>query len=87
MIFNNGSKKKSINVKCEISRNVKYLFYKNNAEKNGMFHMQKMLKGGNKHARIICDTCSKLSIREQKLRHIFSFWNNLNPRGVLIANF
>ena len=31
------------------SRNVKYLFYKNNAEKNGMFHMQIMLKGGNKH--------------------------------------
>ena len=40
------------------SRNVKYLFYKNNAEKNGTFHMQIMLKGGNKHAKIIFETCS-----------------------------
>ena len=44
-------------------KNVKYLFYKNNAEKNEMFHIQIMLKGCNKHVRIICDTCSKLSIR------------------------
>ena len=36
------------------------------------FHMQIMLKGGNKYARIIYDTCSKLSIRTQKQRHIFS---------------
>ena len=48
------------------SRNVKYLFYKNNAEKNGTFLMQIMLKGGNKHARIICDTWSKLSIQAKK---------------------
>ena len=41
---------------------MKYLFRENNAEKNGTFHMQIMLKRGNKHARIICDTCSKLSI-------------------------
>ena len=41
-------------------RNVKYLFYKNNTENNETFHMQIMLKYGNKHARI---TCSKLSIR------------------------
>ena len=53
------------------SRNVKYLFYKNNAEKNGTFHMQINLKGGNKHARIISYTCSKLSIRAQKQCHIF----------------
>ena len=39
------------------SRNVERFFYKNNAEKNGMFQMQIMLKGGNKHARIIWDTC------------------------------
>ena len=45
------------------SRNVKYLHYKNNPEKNGMFYMQIMFKGGNKHKRIICDTCSKLSIQ------------------------
>ena len=41
------------------SRNLKYLFYKNNAEKNGKFHMQIMLKVDNKHASIICDTCFK----------------------------
>ena len=35
------------------SRNVKYLFYKNNAENSGTFQMQIMLKGGNKHVRII----------------------------------
>ena len=35
------------------SRNVKYLFYKNNAEKNGTFHMQIKLKSDNKHAKII----------------------------------
>ena len=51
---------------------MKYLFYKNNAEKNGTLHMQIMLKGGNKHERIICDTCSKLPIRAQKQRHIIS---------------
>ena len=66
---------------------MKYSFYKNNAEKNGTFHMQIMFKGGTKHARIICDTCSKLSIRAQKQRHIFSFWTTFNnSRGVLIAN-
>ena len=70
------------------SRNVKYLFYKNNAEKNGTFHMQIILTGGNKHARIICDTCSKLSIRAQKQCRIFSLWTAFdNSRGVLIANF
>ena len=47
-------------------RNVKYLFYKNNAKKNEMFHMQIMFKGGNEHTRIICDTCSELSKRAQK---------------------
>ena len=51
-------------------RNVKYLFYKNNAEKNGAFHMQIMVKGGNKHTRIICYTCSKLSMRAQIRGHI-----------------
>ena len=35
--------------------------------------MQKMLKGGNKHAKEICDTCSKLSIKAQKQRHILHF--------------
>ena len=53
-----------------------------------MFYMQIMLKDGNKHARIICDTCSKLSILAQKQRHIFSLGINFNrPRGVFIANF
>ena len=52
------------------SKIVKYLFYKNNAEKNGTFHIQIMFKGG-KHARITCDTCSQLSMRTQKQRRIF----------------
>ena len=47
--------------------------------------MQKMLKGGSKHARVIYDTCSKLSIGTQKRRYIFSTFNN--SRGVLIDNF
>ena len=34
-------------------RDVKYLCYKSNAEKNGIFYMQIMLKGDNKHAKII----------------------------------
>ena len=29
-------------------------------------------RGGNKHPRIICDTCSKLPKRAQKRRRIFS---------------
>ena len=36
-------------------------------------HMQIMLKGGNKHATIIYDTCSKLSIRVQKSVIYFHF--------------
>ena len=48
------------------SRNLKYLSFKNNAEKNGTFHMQIILKGSKKHAMIICHTCSKLSIWAQK---------------------
>ena len=39
---------------------------------NGIFYMQIMLKGGNKHARITRDTCSKLSIPTQKQRLIYS---------------
>ena len=67
---------------------MKYLFHKNNAEKNGTIYMQIMLKGGNKNVRIICDTCSKLSIWAQKRRRIFSLWTTLNnSRGALIANF
>ena len=70
------------------SRNMKYLFYKNNAEKNGTLHMQIMLKGGNKHERIICDTCSKLSIPVQKQRHMFLICTTFNnPRGVFLATF
>ena len=70
------------------SRNMKYLFYKNNAKKNGTFHKQIMLKCGNKHTRIICDTCSKLSIRAQKQRRIFSLWTTFNNScDVLVANF
>ena len=50
--------------------------------------MQIMLKGGNKHARIVFNTCSKLSVEAQKQCHIFSFWTTfINPGGVLIANF
>ena len=60
--------------KCELKgqeiRNI--YFIKKNAEKNGTFQMQIMLKGGNKHAKIICDTCSKLSIWVLKQRHMFS---------------
>ena len=69
-------------------RNVKYLFYKNNAEKNGTFHMQITLKVSNKHASIICNTCSMLSIQAQKQRCIISLWTTFNNSGgVLIANF
>ena len=69
------------------SRNEKYFFYKNNAEKNGTFHMQIMLKCGNKHARLNCDTC-KLSIRAQKQRRLFSLSTIFNNScGVLIAKF
>ena len=53
-----------------------------------MFHMQKMLEVGNKHVRVICDTCSKLSIGAQKQYHIFSLWKTFNNHcGVLNANF
>ena len=48
-------------MKCE-----KYLLYKNNAYKNGTFHMQMMLNVGNKHTRVICDTCLKLSVRASR---------------------
>ena len=51
---------------------MKYLFCKINVEKNGTFQMKIIIKGGNKNARVICDTCSKLSIRAQKRRRIFS---------------
>ena len=47
------------------------LFYKNNTEQNGWFSMQKVLKVGNKRTRVICNTCSKLSIGTQKELHIF----------------
>ena len=67
---------------------MKYLFYKEEWEKNGTFHMKIVLKGGNKHARIICDTCSKLSIRAQKWSRIFSLWTTFNNFcGVLTADF
>ena len=36
------------------------------------FTFKKVLKAGKKHAGVICDTCSKLSIGTQKQRHIFS---------------
>ena len=62
---------------------MKYLFYKNNDQKNQTFHMHIMLKGGNKYAKMICHTCSKLSLREQKQRFIFSFGTTFNnSRGV-----
>ena len=67
-------------------KNVKYFFYKTNAEKNGTFNMQIILKGGSNHARTFCDTWSKLPIWAQK--HIFSIWATFsNPCGVVIANF
>ena len=31
-----------------------------------LFRMQKLLQVGNEHARVICDTCSKLAIETQK---------------------
>ena len=51
---------------------MKYLFYESNAEKNGTFYMQIMLKDGNKQTRVTCGTCSKLPIWAQKQCHIFS---------------
>ena len=67
---------------------MKFSFYKNNAEKNGRFQVQIMRKGGNKRARMIFDTCSKLSIGAQKQSHLFSIWTTFsNACGVLIANF
>ena len=60
-------------------------FMKKNAEKNGMFQI--MLKGGNKHKKIICDTCSKLSIQIHNQYHMLSIWTTFNnPCGVLMAN-
>ena len=48
----------------------------------------KILKVGDKHARVIWNTCSKLSIGREKHRHIFSLWTTFNnPLGVLIDNF
>ena len=68
--------------------NVKFSFYKTNAEKNGTFLKQIILKDGNKHARIICDTCSKWSIRAQVQCQRFSISTTFNdPRGILIAKF
>ena len=50
--------------------------------------MQIMLKGGDKHASIICDAYSKLSLRKQKECHTFTIWATFNnTHGVLIANF
>ena len=47
--------------------------------------MQKMLKVANKHARVIYDVCSKLSIGTQKQRHIFSLSTTFNnSHGILI---
>ena len=40
-------------MRAKRSRNVKYFFHKNSIEKNGTFHMQTMLNGGNKNARIM----------------------------------
>ena len=73
-------------MRVKIPKNVKYFFYKTNAEKNGTFNMQIILKGGSNHARTFCDTWSKLPIWTQK--HIFSIWATFsNPCGVVIANF
>ena len=69
------------------SRKVKYLFYKDNAEKNGMSHMQMLLKGGNKHARIICDTCSTLSIQLQKQLHFHFGLLSIIPIESLLLTF
>ena len=67
-------------------KNVKDFFYKTNAEKNGTFNMQIILKGGSNYARTFCDTWSKLPICVQK--HIFSIWATFsNPCGAVIANF
>ena len=41
---------------------VKYFIYKTDAENNETFHVQIMLTGANKYARIICDTCSQYQI-------------------------
>ena len=47
-----------------------------------------MLKGANRHTRMISDTCSKLSIQTQKWCHIFSLRTTFNNFcGVVIANF
>ena len=53
-----------------------------------LFCLQMMLKIGNKHGWVICDTCFKLSLGTQKPCHIFSLWTTFNnPCDVLIANF
>ena len=67
-------------------KNVKYLFYKTKAGKNGTFNMEIMLKRGSNHARKICDTWSKLPIPAQK--QIFSIWTAFKDAcGALITNF
>ena len=49
--------------------------------------MQTMLNSGNKHARIISGTSSKLSVQAQK-QHIISLWTTFNNFcGVLIWTF
>ena len=55
------------------SRDLKYFFYKNNAENNWTFHMQMMLKGGNKHARMNCDTCDKYPYGRKRSVVCFQF--------------
>ena len=74
-------------MRAKRSQNVKYFFHKNNAEKNGTFHMQIMLNSGNKDARIICDTC-KLSIRHKNSASYFHFEQlSIIPVVFLLLNF
>ena len=54
------------------SRNVKYLFFKTNAETNGKFHMQIMLIGGKKHERIICDHTGSKKTGTKTATYIFT---------------
>ena len=55
------------------SGNVKNVcFIKTMLNRMERFALKKILKVGNKHMTVICDTCSELSRGTQKQRHIFS---------------
>ena len=60
-------------------------FHKNNAEKNGTFHMQIMLESDNIHTKIICDTYSKLLVQVEKQHICFSIYFHFEQLSIIPA--